>query len=241
MLTQKKQGKLCQYSFYFFDNDIFNKRNPCLKLKTEDLKFSCNFEGHYLATICQRNNQEMTADFKILNLSTLSLLNSPKPCPFPSQLIALDKRYGLAIFPRIFQGNKRTYLYLFNRRSQFIKGFSVPLLLSQLTPNQTNAYELLGVETVKSNYGILIKLNPLNITRIPLEFIPNFMIGEAWGYGLADTTGKLLLLDRNGDYIGKMDLKLEITAITGLNDNRLLIATIENQQAKLLTIHLETM
>ncbi|MGK7879529.1 MAG: hypothetical protein AB4060_05445 [Crocosphaera sp.] len=144
----------------------------------------------------------------------------------------------MANFPRLSQGNKRTYLYLFNRRVKFIKGFSVPLLISELTSNKTNPYELFGVENVKPNYGILIKLNPLNITRIPLEFIPDFIIGEAWGYGLAETTGKLLLLDRYGNYRGKMDLGIEITAITGLNENQLLIATLENKQAKLLTLDL---
>ncbi len=242
VLTQTQQWKTFQYLFYYIsENKTFKKGKPCLQLKTKDLKFSCNFQGHWLATIDKINSQGITAEFQILNLRTLSLLNSLKPCPFPSQLIALDKRYGLAIFPRLVQENKRTYLYLFNRRGRFIKGFSVPLLLSELTPNKANNYELFGVETVKPNYGILIKLNPLNIIRIPLAFNPDFIIGEAWGYGLADTTGQLLLLDRNGDYLGKMDLGIEITAMTGLDDNQLLIATWENQQARLLTINIETM
>ncbi len=242
VLTQEKQEKSFQYDLhYFLENKPLKIVAPFLQVESKNLKFSCEFKEHWLATIYKTDNEGISAKFKIINLSTSSLLNSPKPCPFPSQLISLDKRYGLAIFPRLSQGNKRTYLYLFNRRGHFIKGFSVPLLISELTPNKENTYELFGVESVKPNYGILIKLNPLNITRIPLEFVPDFIIAEAWGYGLADTTGKLLLLDRYGNYLGKMDLEIEITAMTGLNENKLLIATWENKQAKLLTIDVETM
>ncbi len=237
VVTKKKQGKKYQYYFYSFSNQkSFQNVFPCLELQAESLTFSCDLQGQWLASIWKTNNQENTAQLQILNLASLSLLNYANPCPFPSQLIALDKRYGLAIFPRLFQENKQTYLYLFNRRGNFLKGFSVPLSLSELTPNKANPYELFGVENVKPNYGILIKLNPLKIRRIPLEFIPNFIIAEPWGYGLADTKGMLLLLDREGDYIGKIRLGIEITAIIGLTDDKLLIATWENKQSKLLTL-----
>ncbi|ACB51023.1 serine/threonine protein kinase [Crocosphaera subtropica ATCC 51142] len=239
VLTDKKQGENYQYLFYYLsENKPFKKVTPCLQLKTKDLKFACDFQGYYLATITKTNIQGITAEFKVLNLGNLSVINSPKLCPFPSQLISLNTRYGLASFTRLSQGNKQTYLYLFNRRGHFIKGFSVPLLISQLTPNKDNAYELFGIETVQPNYGILIKLNPFKITRIPLEFTPNFIIGEAWGYGLADTTGKLLCLDRDGNYRGKMNLEIEITAMTGLNENQLLIAAWKNKQATVLTLNI---
>ncbi|MDJ0729406.1 MAG: serine/threonine-protein kinase [Crocosphaera sp.] len=242
VLTKGKKEDIFQYHVdYFSENQLLKKVPPYLPLDAKKIKFSGNFQGDWLAIIDQRNSQGITAEFKILNLSTLSLFKSPKSCPFPSQLINLDKRYGLAIFSRFSQGNKGTYLYLFNRRSHFIKGFSIPLLISELTPNKANPYELFGVETAKLNYGILINLNPLKITRTPLEFIPNFIIGEAWGYGLADTKGKLLFLDREGDYLGKMDLGIEITAMTGLNDHQLLIATWEKEKVKLLTLDLTTL
>lgn len=240
VLTKEKQAEACQYYFHYFSENIpFKKVEPSLQLESKDLKFSGNVEGDWLATISKPKSNEISAEFKIFNLTTLSILKSPKPCPFPSQLISLDKRYGLAIFPRLSQGYKRTYLYLFNRRGHFIKGFSLSLLISELTPNNTNAYELFGVETVKPNYRILIKLNPLNITRIPLEFLPDFIIGEAWGYALADRKGKLLLLDRYGNYRGKMDLGIEITAMTGLNEHKLLIATWENEQVKLFILDID--
>ncbi len=242
ILTQKLQNNTFQFLFYYLsEHKPFQKVAPCWQLKTENLKVSCSFFGHWLATIYKTNKYESTAELKILSLASLSLLNSPKSCPFPSQLIILDKRYGLALFPRISKENKRTYLYLFNRRGHFFKGFSIPLLISKLTANKSNSYELFGIETIQPNYGILISLNPLKVTRIPLEFIPNFIVAESWGYGLADTTGKLLLLDRDGDYIGKMNLEIEITAMTGLNNHQLLIATWENQQTKLLSINVKKM
>ncbi|EAZ89325.1 serine/threonine-protein kinase [Crocosphaera chwakensis] len=240
VLTQKPYNNTFQSLFYYLsENKPFQQVTPFFQLNTKILKFSCSFYEHWLATIYKTNKHGITAEFKILSLASLSLLNSPKFCPFPSQLIILDKRYGLALFPRFFQENKRTYLYLFNRRGHFLKGFSIPLLISELTPNKANPYELFSIETIKPNYGILININPFKITRISLEFIPNFIIGESWGYGLADTTGKLLLLDRNGDYIGKIDLNIRITAMTGLNENQLLIATWENETAKLFILDID--
>ncbi len=240
VLTKKKSENIDQYIFdYLPEHKSFNKPQSCLELKAKELEFASNSQGDWLAVISRPNNDSINAEFSILNLQTLSLLNSPKPCPFPSQLIALNKRYGLAVFSRLSEDNKRTYLYLFNRRGQFIKGFSVPLFLSELTPNKANTYELFSIEAIKPNYGILINLNPFKLTRIPLEFVPDFMMEETWGYGLADTTGKLLLLDREGDYIGKTDLGIEITAITGLNDHQLLIATWENEKAKLFILDID--
>ncbi len=242
VLIEKKQELINEYSFYYFpENNPFQKRASCLQLKTKNLKWSCDFQGRWLAIFSQANHQTSIAEFKIFNLRTLSLLNSSTPFPFPCQLIALDKRYVLAIFSHLFQDDKQTYLHLFNRRGNFITGFSVPLLISELIPNKANNYELFAIENAKENPGILMKLSPLKITRIPLEFFPNFIIGESWGYGLADTTGNLLLLDRDGDYIGKMDLEIKITAMTGLNDHQLLIATWENEKAKLFTLNIETM
>ncbi|WP_232287142.1 hypothetical protein WH8501_28105 [Crocosphaera watsonii WH 8501] len=56
---------------------------------------------------------------------------------------------------------------------------------------------------------------------------------------MADRKGKLLLLDRYGNYRGKMDLGIEITAMTGLNEHKLLIATWENEQVKLFILDID--
>ncbi|MGK7879530.1 MAG: serine/threonine-protein kinase [Crocosphaera sp.] len=93
VLTQEKQEETCQYYFHYFsENTPFKKLEPCLQLESKDLKFSCDFQGHWLATISKSDNDKISAEFKVFNLKTLSLLNSPKTCPFPSQLIPLDKR-----------------------------------------------------------------------------------------------------------------------------------------------------
>ncbi|MGK7941271.1 MAG: serine/threonine-protein kinase [Crocosphaera sp.] len=244
ILTQTKEKSSNQYNFYNCQENyqpeegLINQHFP--KFNGQDLKFAINQQGSWLAIIYKTKVNEITAELQIINLANSSTINYTKPCPFPSQLISLDQRYGLAIFPRINQGNKRTYIYLFNRRGRFIKGFPLPLLISQLIPHKVNSFELFGIETVKPNYGILIKLNPLKIKRIPLDIIPDFIISEVWGYGLADKTGQILLLDTEGDYLGKINLGVTITAITGLNKDQLLVATWDNEQGKLLILNTVT-
>ncbi|MEL4895549.1 serine/threonine-protein kinase [Crocosphaera sp. Alani8] len=240
VLTEDKKQKICQYDFHYFsENKSFNTLDTCLQLESQDLTYTCDFKGKWLAIISKIDNEQISAKLTVLNLQTLSSFHSPKPCPFPEKLIFLNNRYGLAIFSGIFQDKRQTCFYLFNRRGHFIKGFLFPLLISKLTVNKSNAYDLFAVEKVKPNNGILIKLNPLKMTRIPLEFVPDFISGESWGYGLARTTGELLLLDKKGNYRSKINLGVEITAITGLSKNQLLIATLEDRKAKLLTLDLK--
>ncbi|MEA5510034.1 serine/threonine-protein kinase [Crocosphaera sp. UHCC 0190] len=244
ILTKRKTTGTAQYSLYCYPNQAVLNSSLVAQIlppfESPQFLSSLDIQGKWLAVISTKNNHKMTGQFQVFNLPHLSIVHAPNICPIPSQLIALDHRYGLALFPRNSQGNKRTFLYLFNRRGRFLKGFSLPLLLSSLTPNPSNHYELFGMEDIEPHYGILIKLKPLKVTRIALDFMPKFIIAQDWGYGLANDKGTLLLLDRDGQKLSQIELSLSITAMTGFGEFNLLIASWSRKTAQLFTLDLRS-
>ena len=129
---------------------------------------------------------------------------------------------------------------MFNRRGDFIKGFSVPLLLPYLTANPESSDEFFGIEEVQPYYGILVKLRPLKISRIALAFKPNFIVAQSWGYGLANKEGKLCILNRQGQQIGEFELSITITAMTDFGEFGLLVGTYSDGEGRLLALDLQS-
>ncbi|MEA5533132.1 serine/threonine-protein kinase [Crocosphaera sp. XPORK-15E] len=244
ILTYRQRTETSEYSLYHYPNQDVIKSNLVSQIlprfEANQFLSSLDIQGKWLAVISTTNNHKMIGQFQVFNLPNLSVLHSPSICPIPSQLITLDHRHGLALFPRNSQDKKRTFLYLFNRRGRFLKGFSLPLLLFSLTPNPSNRYELFGIEQIEPYYGILIKLKPLKVTRIALEFMPKFIVAQSWGYGLAKAEGILLLLDRDGHKLSQIELGLPITAITGFEEFSVLIASWSQEKAQLFTLDLRS-
>lgn len=244
ILTQQLNQQSLQYSLYRFPENFTTTANLdsqyLFSLNAYQLVSAIDLNEGWLAVVSNTDKKQVTAYFQLFKLSNLLPLHAPVTCPLPSQIIALDSRHGLVIFPGDSQDNKQTFLYLFNRRGRFIKSFSCPLLLDDLTSNPVSPYELFGVEKVKPYYGILIKLKPLKISRIALNFMPKFIIAEAWGYGLANEEGKLCLLSREGHHVAHFELSLTITAMTSFGDSGLLIASDFNGRGNLVTIDLRS-
>ncbi|GBF86961.1 serine/threonine-protein kinase [Aphanothece sacrum] len=237
VLTRSLTSSVPQYTFYQFSPiiNLSNLTNYRISptLFAHDCISAIDLHSHWLALVCSSQYQDISTRFQLFKLPDFFPIYTSIPCPLPSQIVPLDRRYGLALFPRQSQENQRTFLYLFHRRGRYIKKFSFPLFVSSLIPNYSSGYEFFSIETNQPMSGIIIKFKPLKVTRIPLNINPTFIIAQKWGYGLGNEEGKVIFLDRDGFQIGYLELSKTITAMAGFGETGLLIATFDKEKGEL--------
>lgn len=192
-------------------------------------------------------SSESLINVQILKLPSLKIVKTCIACPFSSQLIALDNRHGLAIYFNSEKENE-TIFRLFTRRGKFLATFSLSIGLHSLTSNPYLPYYLFAMEASREQVpnpsepalGILLSLKPLKVTRIPLQINPNFILGQRWGFILANHQGLVVLLSEKGKSLGSFEIEGGISAIAICDDFQLLIATCSMQQEILYVIDLKT-
>ncbi len=193
------------------------ERFALLSLQSENLVSAIDPQGRWIA-IAQATGSTFTqvlsestsypATFQVLKLPSLQPVKPPVSCLLPSQLIFLDSRYGLALFPA--EKAKETLengavLQIFTRRGNFAGCLSLPSM-RQVTPSATSPYRLLAIEQCEPALGLLFDLKPFKVTRIALDINPAFVIATKWGYVLADCHRQLVLLDQDGHTLSKFEL-----------------------------------
>ncbi|ELR99976.1 serine/threonine-protein kinase [Gloeocapsa sp. PCC 73106] len=142
----------------------------------------------------------------------------------PTQILSLDNTHALVVFKT---DNQSTEFKFVNRRGNWYEGFSLEIACEKLVVNRYYPYSLLGVE---GDMGLLITFKPLRVSRFYLEFIPDFLVGEAWGYFLASNSGAIALLNPSGKILFREQLTLgQITAIASVSDGILLASVFENR------------
>jgi serine/threonine-protein kinase len=149
------------------------------------------------------------------------------------QLMIIDNLHGIAVLDA--NTNSQSPLFLFNRRGNLVKAFTLQTAFSMVAVNKN--YRIFAIEDTEEKLeviGLLIDLKPLKIKRIALEIKPDFILCQAWGYILANHRGDILILNQKGDCLKKYQLSVgKITAITALPTNRILIASWQNDRASL--------
>lgn len=178
--------------------------------------------------------------FQILKLPNLQLIKLPISCPLPTHLVALDSCHGIAIFNQLIDQTQRgdTTLRVFNRRGNFIGLLPLPVPLCLVTPSTASRYQFLAIEQNDPTSVLLIDLKPFRIVRVGLEIAPAFIVATGWGYILADTQGKIVLLDQNIRRIGAFEAPASPTAIAAFENYGLLIASWSGSQGVLHRIDL---
>ncbi len=264
-ITRSQPNPLIDYSIYClprtqiasnsetsapFHNSL--DRFALLSGQSKELMSAIDPQGRWLAIAQIAAQSQLTRDsatFEILKLPSLQPVRSPVLCSLPSQLIALDSRYGLAIFPSQETEDtlkNGTIFRLFTRRGSFVGSFSLPLLLDRVTPSATSPYRLLAFEQRDPALGLLIDLKPFKVTPIALDITPAFVTATNWGYILTNRQGQVVLLDREGHGVGRFELPAtstamissQITAIATFAEYGLLIATWSDKQGILYAIDL---
>jgi serine/threonine protein kinase len=180
---------------------------------------------------------ESLSDYKTTTLTAVSLpdlkfqknINSNH---FPSQIIALDHRYCVAIFVT----NKNSIFRFFTRRGLDFYTLNLPICLGKITPSFDDPCRIFALETNDNNIAVIIELKPFKITRIALEFKPHLIIAVKGGFLLTNVEGKVVILAEDGSKKGDFKLEGKITAIASLTEDHLFAATWIEKSSSLLDI-----
>lgn len=214
-----------------------------LSLKCTGLATAIDPQGQWIAiakAAIESGPAGNQTTLRILKLPGLQPVKLPVSCQFPTYLVALNSRYGIAIFnQQINQAQKTgTILSVFTRRGSFIGILPLPIPLHLVTPSATFQYRLIAVEQDNLTSALLINLKPFKISRIGLEIAPVLITTTGWGYILADRHGKIVLLNHSGQRISAFEGPASPTAIATFKDYGLLIASWSGSQGTLHRIDL---
>lgn len=219
-----------EYSFY----NCQPKPEKFLVIKSADLVFTIDLHKKWLA-LGQKNYSKV--GFQIIKLPSLKLIQPLIDEVFPEQLITIDKHHGLALFSQHESGSDCSFLRFFTRHGTWSDSFSISILLTSVTLNNQNRNYLLGLEKSENKQDnlrvVLISIKPFKVTRIPLDINPNFVISHGDYFIIADKTGEIILLNLQGKNLGKIKINEQITAISSLSDNMIILTTWAQNQGNL--------
>jgi serine/threonine-protein kinase len=206
----------------------------------QDFEAAIDPLGKWMAT----TGSEQAADCSLLiwNLAQMQPIKAiPRCLTHLFQLMPLDSRH-IAAFSHTVDSQSSACITgasieVFTRRGSAVGSLNLPVPLRCLTASQT-PYQLIGMEPAHPNSMLLIDLKPLRISRIGVEISPVLIEAAVWGYVLVDVNGQIVLLDRYGEGVGRIEGPANPTAIALPNPYGLLIATWKNGQGSLYTLDL---
>lgn len=152
--------------------------------------------------------------------------------PQELQLIWLDTRH-LAVIDHAYRagegypGRWRTRISVFTRRGQRLCEFKLAVPLSRVVPTSV-AHCLLARDLNDPHSVLLIDLMPYRIRRIGLEIMPHCLTTTLWGSAIADPQGTLVLLDHQGQRVGKLATGIPTTSVISLHSHCLGIVSGED-------------
>lgn len=253
-LTQFRQHNCLIYSVYCLpktqpltlsgnQSEYALERYQLLSLECTSLAMTIAPQGRWMViakTTMKPDWEGSQTTLQVLK-PNLQPVKPPISCRFPSQLIALDSRHGIAISTQLGDEMRGvgTVFEVFNRRGDFIAALDLPVSLHLVTPSATFRYRLLAVEQNNPTSALLIDLKPFRVFGIRLEIAPAFIVAANWGYIVADWQGQIVLLDRNGQKIGAFRVPAAPTAIATFANFGLLIATWSATQGALYKVDLQ--
>lgn len=176
---------------------------------------------------------------------------------FPTQVVAIDRRHGLALFPPDdiaaaldlpadalpLELNLRPYsARLFARRSGWADSLPVPIALDRLVSSRAQPLQVLGIEPdAPTPTAVLLQIHPLRLTRIALEVLPDFIAATVWGFLLVQHDGRVLALDEAGQRLGYRQLEADgnVTAIAVLAEFRIAIAHGDASRSRVSVVDVE--
>jgi len=222
-------------SVYHLPKNLNPQFLPIISFPTTKLITTIDPQGHWLA-ISYLSSHSKSSALEIFPLSNCqskrSLINPPSQQL--NHLIALNRRYGLAIVSNNQQ--QTTNFHLFNRRGNWLGNFSFLAPLNLVCYNPLFPNRLLATEFNNPGVGLLIDLQPFTVTRIAIGITPAFIISEEQGYLWGDRSGKIVMVNGENSILKQFQVPLEqisqVTAIATAS-SQLLVATCSKSQAHL--------
>ncbi len=156
----------------------------------------------------------------------------PLPEHYLPELMFLDGRHVLAIWPDNEPKNPQTIFRVYTRRGTAVGSVRLSASVGQmlLTPEP---YTLLGIPQSGKAAVLLMKLWPLKVARIPLESLPVLHARANWGWVVADVGGQILVLNSQGTQVGNFSSPANPQAIAPWGKTGLVIATNTDSESHL--------
>ncbi|WP_293129703.1 serine/threonine-protein kinase [Microcoleus sp. bin38.metabat.b11b12b14.051] len=147
----------------------------------------------------------------------------PLPEHYLPELMFLDRRHVLAVWPDNEPKNPQTIFRVYTRRGTPVGSVRLSASIGQmlLTPEP---YTLLGIPQGGKAAVLLMKLWPLKVARIPLESLPVSACVTNWGWVVADVAGQILVLNSQGIQVGNFSSPVAQGAIAPWGNTGLVIA-----------------
>ncbi|MDX2216133.1 MAG: serine/threonine-protein kinase [Oculatellaceae cyanobacterium bins.114] len=149
------------------------------------------------------------------------------------KLLALD-RHHVAVVARVSgdesvsrkrsKTSVNTVFEVLTRRGTRLGMLSIPVCLTQIHPTLT-PYRLMATDEHDPYALVIVDLKPFRVLRFGVEIAPVFLESTAWGYILVDVAGQIVLLDKYGQRIGRIEGPSHPTAIASVNSHELIVAT----------------
>jgi hypothetical protein len=163
------------------------------------------------------------------------------------RLIALDARQVVLVSSAVESApgqdatqliHSYTSLEVFTRRGDRLIRLILPLLLGQIVETAI-PYRLVATDQNDPYALVMIDLMPLRITRLGLDLIPHVLASTCWGYVVGDAQGQLLLLDEQGQRVGRVDSPAPVTAIAPFHTHGILVTTQVGDRSTLYILDLK--
>ncbi|MGL5058988.1 MAG: serine/threonine-protein kinase [Microcoleus sp.] len=148
----------------------------------------------------------------------------PIPEHYLPELMFLDRRHVLAIWPDNDPKNPQTTFRVYTRRGTAVGAVRLSASVGQVLPTP-EPYTLLGIPQGGKPAVLLMKLWPLKVSRVPLESLPVSACVASWGWVLADVGGQILVLNSQGVQIGNFSSPAASKAIAPWGSAGLAIAS----------------
>jgi serine/threonine protein kinase len=148
----------------------------------------------------------------------------PIPEHYLPELMFLDRRHVLAIWPDNDPKNPQTTFRVYTRRGTAVGAVRLSASVGEILPTP-EPYTLLGIPQGGKPAVLLMKLWPLKVARVPLETLPVSACVASWGWVLADLGGKILVLNTQGVQIGNFTGPADSKAIAPWGNTGLAIVS----------------
>lgn len=170
-------------------------------------------------------------------------ISLPHPNTTLVNAIALDQRHLVTFLQAPAADDTtqtNTWLDLVTRHGTFLTRLPVPVQIDQIHSTPI-PYRLVASDRNDPQSLIVLDLKPYRIERLALGLIPHHVLATAWGYVVADASGKVLILDEFGQRVGQLELPFTPTAMAVFPPSGLVIATWNETWGHLHLIDLKTL
>ena len=194
---------------------------------TDVFKAAVDSHGHWLTVAVPgelrfyalaANSKAGDREKALKPIATVSL-----PEQYLPELMFLDRRHVLVVWPDKEPKNPQTIFRVYTRRGTAVGSVRLSVSVGQIVLTG-EPYTLLGIPESGKAAVLLMKLWPLKVSRIPLESLPVSACVANWGWVLADVGGQILVLNSQGIQVGNFSSPVAPGAIAPWGKTGLVIA-----------------